>query len=184
MVSSIATVMTTGVKGQIEAVSQSEAKKLAIPDSSVVTIHRITCPDVELLAELAKFQERIFSGHRHNRLAELLEAVSLQDSQVVYLARRHGQICGFVFLKRRSRKGEWVVRGIGVDRSYRRRGVGSALLARAIAMVKRIKGDGLVSYVDVNNRASLRLHERMGFASRQDPTLPAPRLRFRMVFSQ
>ncbi len=75
-----------------------------------------------------------------------------------------------------------MVRGVGVDRAYRRLGIACMLLEDAVMFARdTTRAARLVSYVDRNNAVSLRLHEKAGF--RIEEACPKrSELRYRMVW--
>jgi len=52
---------------------------------------------------------------------------------------------------------------LAVDHEYRKRGIGSALVARAIEAMKSLGADEVVLETECVNKAALRLYENLGF---------------------
>jgi RimJ/RimL family protein N-acetyltransferase len=63
----------------------------------------------------------------------------------------------------RARIRHQAVLGISVDRDYRGRGIGRALMAAAIAWARDVRLDRIELRVMTRNRAGVALYEKMGF---------------------
>jgi len=145
-----------------------------------ITLLRVIHLDRRRLRELACLQDSVFQGRRHNR-SELEGIAACPDTSALFLALHGRRIVGFVFARYSKRLDEWIVRGIGVDRPYRRIGIATMLLERAVMLVNVTKGQRLISYVDKKNTPSLRLHKKMGFRVDAKSRLALTELRYRLV---
>jgi len=148
----------------------------------VIRVKRVDCWNRRLMKELVCLQDSIFQCLRHNRFSELMDIAACAETSAMFLALHGRRISGFVVVRRSARHPEWHVRGIGVDRPYRRTGTGTLLLLEAVRFVNEIKGEGLVSYVDRKNTPSLRLHGKTGFRIDTRFCPAATELRWRLIF--
>ncbi len=146
-----------------------------------VTVARVLAKDPLLLKGLSRLQDEVFSCHRHNRLKELEDVVLQVDRAALFVAFSENSLSGFIQIRHFRRRDEWVVKGIGVAKYYRRKGIGSALLAEAKRFVNNELGMRLVSYVNKKNMASVRLHEKMGFRVDESVSHPDSNRLFRLV---
>ena len=146
-----------------------------------ITISRAGRRDFRQIRKLADLEEEIFKCSRPGRTEELLSAISHPETSALYTAFCGWQMCGFVLVRFSKRRSEWIVRGIGVDGGYRRKGIGTALLTEAVRFVNGEMRQRLVSYVGRKNASSLRIHEKAGFHLDRKSPLPMPELSFRMV---
>ena len=87
-------------------------------------------------------------------------------SHPLWVAEIERQIAGWFsfhpFIKRAAYRGTAEI-GVYVSEKFRRRGVGTALLERAIAHSPHLKLSALVGYIFEHNEPSVRLFERMEF---------------------
>ena len=139
-----------------------------VPDSIIpcISVKRLRYPvSPPMLKQLSCLQERVFERPRHNRISEIQEIIACSDNTAAMLLAVHGTfVCGFVHVRQSRNRDEWMVRGVGVDRAYRRLGIACLLLESAVLFTHGIKHAArLVSYVDKKNARSLRLHEKAGF---------------------
>jgi L-amino acid N-acyltransferase YncA len=88
------------------------------------------------------------------------------DQFPLWVAEVEGQVAGWLsfhgFIQRPAYDGATEI-SIYVRENFRRRGIGRALLAKAIADAPRLKTRMLLGYVLGHNEASLRLFEQAGF---------------------
>ena len=100
-------------------------------------------------------QERLPWFHRHS-----------PDQFPLWVAEIELQIAGWLsfhqFIRRPAYHGTAEI-SVYVHDNFRRRGIGRALLAKAIADAPRLKARALVGYVLGHNEASLALFEQAGF---------------------
>lgn len=98
---------------------------------------------------------------------EILAQYALSDNSLYLLAEIQGSIVGVLICKGGSRKATRhavTVGGMSVARAWRRRGIGSQLLARAIEWAK---GTGIVTRIELSvfepNKAAIELYRKFGF---------------------
>ena len=100
-------------------------------------------------------EERLPWFHRHS-----------PDEFPLWVAEIDGPIAGWLsfheFIRRPAYRGAVEI-SIYVDQNFRRRGIGRALLCKAIADAPRLKARALLGYVLGHNEASLALFESAGF---------------------
>ncbi|HSV61739.1 MAG TPA: GNAT family N-acetyltransferase [Chthoniobacterales bacterium] len=88
------------------------------------------------------------------------------DEFPLWVAEIERQVAGWLsfheFIRRPAYHGAVEI-SIYVHEKFRRRGIGRALLAKAIADARRLKARALVGYVLGHNEASLRLFEEASF---------------------
>jgi phosphinothricin acetyltransferase len=88
------------------------------------------------------------------------------ESHPLWVAELDGAIAGWFsfhsYIKRAAYGGTAEV-SVYVNEKSRRRGVGKALLEKAIADSPRLKLTGLIGNIFAHNTSSLRLFQRMGF---------------------
>ena len=82
--------------------------------------------------------------------------------KAVYLAYVDGQIAGELLLRINWNKFAWV-EGIGVDRKFRRMGIGRALISRGHQWAKDNKLPGIMVETQDNNVGACRFYESCGF---------------------
>jgi len=89
------------------------------------------------------------------------------ESHPLWVAKIDGQISGWLsfhpFITRSAYRGTAEI-SVYVSEKFRRRGLGQALLEKAIAQAPRLELSALVGCIFGHNEASLRLFERLGFA--------------------
>ena len=83
----------------------------------------------------------------------------------VFLAYVDGQIAGELLLRINWNKFAWV-EGIGVDRKFRRMGIGRALIARGLRWAKDNNLPGIMLETQDNNVGACRFYESCGFVLR------------------
>jgi L-amino acid N-acyltransferase YncA len=90
----------------------------------------------------------------------------LPESHPLWVAEIDGPIAGWLslhsFIARRAYAGTAEI-GVYVSEKFRRRGVGQALLEKAVAHSPRLEISALVGCIFGHNEPSLRLFERLGF---------------------
>ena len=79
------------------------------------------------------------------------------------VAEDRGRIIGFVRLWHSPHIDEWVIDGIVVAPSHRRRGIGRALLGEALALARRRSAPSVVAHIGHHNAPSVALHQQAGF---------------------
>jgi phosphinothricin acetyltransferase len=88
------------------------------------------------------------------------------DEFPLWIAEIEGQIAGWLsfheFIRRPAYRGAVEI-SIYVHEKFRRRGIGRALLDKAIADAPRLKARALLGYILGHNEASLALFENAGF---------------------
>lgn len=88
------------------------------------------------------------------------------ESHPLWVAEIDEQLAGWLsfhpFITRCAYRGTAEI-SVYVDESFRRGGVGQALLEKAIAHAPRLKLTALVGCIFAHNKSSLRLFERLGF---------------------
>jgi L-amino acid N-acyltransferase YncA len=96
-------------------------------------------------------------------LRKEIEKMRAED-RVMMVAKRGREIIGCARLQRnRENPSEWCWFGLAVHPRHQRRGVAQALFEKSIAFARCCGGSELVSDVHVENVASIRLHENLGF---------------------
>ena len=87
-------------------------------------------------------------------------------SHPLWVAEIDGEVAAWFsfhpFIKRAAYRGTGEI-SVYVSEKFRRRGIGHALLERAIAHAPTLKLKALLGLIFEHNHASLRLFERMGF---------------------
>lgn len=148
-----------------------------------IVARKLTRGDSDIMKDLAALHDRVFLCRRHNRISELQEIAAAPETGAVFIALHGSMISGFVHVRYARRIHEWVVRGIGMDRPYRRTGIGCMLLETAAGFVNdNVHAGKLVSYVDRGNIPSLRLHEKAGFIIDSGFPFGKSELRYRLVY--
>ncbi len=85
--------------------------------------------------------------------------------KTVFLAYVDGQVVGQIILRRNWNRFAWV-EDIGVDRKFRRRGIGRALLSHGEMWAKQEGLAGVMCETQDNNVGACRLYESCGFVLR------------------
>ena len=151
------------------------------PDIKII---RLTDGNTWLLQEIARIQDTIFQRKRQNRLCELKHIMADYEKTALFLAFCGSLIAGFIHIRRmKSRKYVWMIRGIGVTKGCRRRGIGTRLLESAVAFITERKGMELHSCVDRANIASLMLHRQYGFIENSEGIYGISELRVNFILS-
>ncbi len=97
---------------------------------------------------------------------KILEEYATSDNSVFLVAEASGQIIGVLNCKGGKRKAtrHAVTLGMSVHKEWRNQGIGSALMAQAIAWAK---GTGIVTRIELavyaRNAAAIHLYEKFGF---------------------
>lgn len=103
-------------------------------------------------------------------VTERLRAATADDDHLIMVADHHGEVVGYARAGRltpvadggRHAPDGWYLSGIVVAPEYRRRGIGRALTEARCAWVWQ-RADAIHYVVSDTNRASLDLHESLGF---------------------
>ncbi len=121
----------------------------------MIEITRMTRDDVPEIAELEKicftlpWSEKSFRDEMANRLA------------VYFTAKDNGKCVGYAGFWNVSGEGD--VTNVAVLPEYRRRGVGSSLVAEMIKTAEKLKLEMLTLEVRKSNTAAQKLYEKFGF---------------------
>ncbi len=121
----------------------------------MIEITRMTRDDVPQIAELEKicftlpWSEKSFRDEMANRLA------------IYFTAKDNGKCVGYAGFWNVSGEGD--VTNVAVLPEYRRRGVGSSLVAEMIKTAEKLKLEMLTLEVRKSNTAAQRLYEKFGF---------------------
>ncbi len=121
----------------------------------MIEITRMTRDDVPEIAELEKicftlpWSEKSFRDEMANRLA------------VYFTAKDNGKCVGYAGFWNVSGEGD--VTNVAVLPEYRRRGVGSLLVAEMIKTAEKLKLEMLTLEVRKSNTAAQKLYEKFGF---------------------
>ena len=121
----------------------------------MIEITRMTHKDVPEIAELEKicftlpWSEKSFRDEMANRLA------------VYFTAKDNGKCVGYAGFWNVSGEGD--VTNVAVLPEYRRRGVGSSLVAEMIKTAEKLKLEMLTLEVRKSNTAAQKLYEKFGF---------------------
>jgi putative acetyltransferase len=136
-------------------------------DPAAVTIREATLADVDRLLELVvavagegrwiSVEAPVDLAQRRRRMVEELEG----EQTVMLVAEAGGELVGQLDL-RLARYGVADL-GMLVAAGWRRRGVGSALMAEAIARARKAGAHKIALQVWPHNAAALALYERFGF---------------------
>lgn len=95
--------------------------------------------------------------------AQLL-AMSAEEDKRLQIELVDGELAGYIFLQARPTNRDANIDFLGVAESYRHRGIGSKLLAEALAWAfSRSFVDQAILTVHTSNTAAVRLYERAGF---------------------
>jgi L-amino acid N-acyltransferase YncA len=128
-------------------------------------------------ADLPAIIEIYNAGIRGRLSTAQLEEVSVEqrrlwfhehsaDSYPLWVAETDGEIAGWFsfhpYIPRAGYRATGEV-SVYVNEKFRRRGVGQALLAKAIAAAPQLRFTALIGNVFAHNEPSLRLFERSGF---------------------
>jgi RimJ/RimL family protein N-acetyltransferase len=137
------------------------------PDGRPVTVREATLADVDRLLDLVvavagegrwiSVEAPVDLAGRRRRMVEELEG----ERTVILVAEAGGELVGQLDL-RLARYGVADL-GMLVAAGWRRRGVGSALLAEAIDRARKAGAHKLALQVWPHNAAALALYERFGF---------------------
>lgn len=112
--------------------------------------------DVPALATIEAGQPRCAQWKENGWKTELAE-----PSARVWCAEENGQIVGFLALRFVAGVGE--ILNVGVLATSLRRGIGRALMARALAWVRTQGGGQITLEVGVHNVPAVKLYEQAGF---------------------
>ena len=121
----------------------------------MIEITRMTRDDVPEIAELEKicftlpWSEKSFHDEMANRLA------------IYFTAKDNGKCVGYAGFWNVSGEGD--VTNVAVLPEYRRRGVGSLLVAEMIKTAEKLKLEMLTLEVRKSNTAAQKLYEKFGF---------------------
>ena len=107
-------------------------------------------------------------GEEHRRdefVSWLAEEFATLDHQrrAYFVAEADGVVVGFVRLWHSPHIGEWVIDGIVVSPSHRRRGVAFGLLSRALDLAAESGAASVVVHVLNDNAPAMALYDKVGF---------------------
>jgi ribosomal-protein-alanine N-acetyltransferase len=120
-----------------------------------LAVRHASSADVEALL---KIEEECFE-YPYDR--EVFEAMLRRRGCTILLAEALGNPIAYVAFEKRGYVG--TVLSIAVVKRFRRRGVGSYLMAQALEMLKEAGVQRMVLQVSVKNFAAQRLYEKLGF---------------------
>jgi ribosomal-protein-alanine N-acetyltransferase len=132
---------------------------LKTPQNAAISIVEASLDD---LAELAAFETRCFTNAdwRLNRRAF---SYHLKRKNYLIKAVANGAIAGYALVFTAKNK-DWArLYALGVDRDYQRRGIGRALLEKAIERAKTLKKKRIFLEVRIDNSAAIALYNGFGF---------------------
>jgi len=145
-----------------------------------IQISTVTCANSIVLREIAALgivswgrePTRIEVEERTKGLEE--EIVTLDPSgRGIFVAKRSGAIVGFSRVVRdRNDASQWGLLGLVVHPNHRRQGIGSGLVRACIAYAQERGATIIRSETHLDNEASIRLHEDVGF--KNEGTFTAP----------
>ncbi len=110
----------------------------------------LDCPEINGVRVLAE----ILEGHRSQ---------GIHDPEHWWLARVEGEPVAVLLLTATPDEGSWDVSYLGVVPSARGRGVGRALMVRALLEARLLKARALTLAVDGRNLPARHLYRRLGF---------------------
>jgi ribosomal protein S18 acetylase RimI-like enzyme len=90
------------------------------------------------------------------------------DNGATFIATAQGRIVGYITVFVRTQEDFWKVKGVGsisglmVSGDYRRRGIATGLLAKAVAYLRRRGIKYFTTYTAVANQAAVEFFERSG----------------------
>lgn len=131
-----------------------------------VTYRRVLhlCP--RKLRQLAGVMACDGEEHRLEEFVEYLaeEFASLDHERRMYIVAEEGDaVIGFARLWHSPHIDEWVIDGLVVGPSQRRRGIGGHLLGHAVQLAGECGAGSVIAHILADNAASGRLHEKAGF---------------------
>jgi len=141
----------------------------AIPPAPVHTVHRVRRLGARHLAEALAVDEAAFTGStdiwRFDTSA-FAEACDATDVNRPRLVRHHGRTAGFALTGRTARNG--FVQRLAVHPEHQRVGIGSALLADALAWLIRHGVRDVWVNTQPDNKPAQTLYGRHGFIPRDE----------------
>ena len=134
-------------------------------------IEKIDRPSEELLEALRRLIPQL-GVHKAPPTFQELEALLGSESSTLLIARDHdeaGEIIGILSLTiyRVPTGIRSIVEDVVVDERMRRRGVGKALIRRAIDLAREAGANGLALTSNPGRAAANRLYQSMGFVLRK-----------------
>jgi L-amino acid N-acyltransferase YncA len=145
--------------------SMSEGKPESIVISNIRTANSAILQEVAMLSILtwgieptaAEVEKRV------RRLEE--EFATLVPSKTgIFVARKSGAIVGIVRVRRdKNDASQWRLVGLEVHPAHRRQGIGRSLVNRCIAYARERGAKIIRSAAHLENEASIRFHESVGF---------------------
>ena len=100
---------------------------------------------------------------RTERLQEEIAALGPSE-RGVFVAEKSGALVGFCRVVRDRNDGsQWWLLGLAVHPDHRRRGIGSAIVRECIVYAQQRGATVIRSETHLDNEASIRFHESMGF---------------------
>lgn len=107
-------------------------------------------------------------GVWHERLAHK------NGNQTLLLAEENNNLLGFICLMEEPEKERVLLDNLHVDESYKGRGIGKELIARALASLDGLKGRGLYLEVLAKNENAIRFYERLKGVCTESNTWSSP----------
>ena len=141
----------------------------AIPSAPVHTVHRVRRLGARHLAEALAVDEAAFTGSTDTwrfDTSAFTEACDATDVNRPRLVRRHGRTAGFALTGRTARNG--FVQRLAVHPEHQRVGIGSALLADALAWLVRHGVRDVWVNTQSDNEPAQTLYGRHGFIPRDE----------------
>ena len=141
----------------------------AIPPAPVHTVHRVRRLGARHLAEALAVDEAAFTGSTDTwrfDTSAFTEACDATDVNRPRLVRRHGRTAGFALTGRTARNG--FVQRLAVHPEHQRVGIGSALLADALAWLIRHGVRDVWVNTQPDNEPAQTLYGRHGFIPRDE----------------
>ena len=91
------------------------------------------------------------------------------NEDLICIAEVNGAVIGFLSMEVHREETDYIyLDDFSVDKEYRGRGIGTAMLKEAEQYARRLAIDTLVLHVEKNNAAARRLYERHGFSPYRD----------------
>jgi L-amino acid N-acyltransferase YncA len=104
-----------------------------------------------------------FEKHKKDRLKEFNHEINSKLDYFI-IAEENGKAIGFgqAEINKEDLKKAWIEK-VYVSRQYRKKGIGSLIIKELLSWLKKKKVKSISSGIFVNNKASIKLHEKFGF---------------------